>query len=210
MNNIIPIVLCVDASNLRNLKPLINSIKFNVKNAKIYLITDLLIKPNWAYKVKVIDKNLLTDECISWVNYMGYARFFIHDLFPELTQCIYLDYDTIVIDDISELLNEKSGYILKVALHDTTLFNSGVLVFNFTEECLELLDECKKRISNKTHDQEILQEVFKDRVTFIDYAYNTCISGITILVKNPKIIHYCGPQKPWQISNFIKYYFDYI
>lgn len=208
-SKVTPIVLCMDASNVRHMGPLSRSIRMHVPSARIYLVVDKIIRPSWADEVKVLDRSLVTDQIVSWVNFMGWARFFIHDLWPELRSCIYLDYDTIVLDDISDLLEPATGWIIKAACHDSTLFNSGVLAFNYTQECLELLEVCKSMISPQTHDQEVLQKVFEGRVWFVDVAYNVCISGLTTLCRVPKVVHYCGPQKPWQISSFARYYFDY-
>lgn len=200
----------MDASSVRYMGPLVRSIRMNVPHARIYLIVDKLIRPEWAYDVKVLPQEWVTDQIVTWVNFMGWGRFFIHDFWPELTSCIYLDYDTVVLEDISDLLMPSDGWILKAAYHDSTLFNSGVLAFNFTAECVELLDVCKSKIAESTHDQEVLQEVFRDKVMFVDVAYNVCISGLTVLVSKPKVVHYCGPRKPWMISSFVRYYLEYL
>lgn len=205
----VPVVLCMDASNLRHMGPLVRSIRANIPHSRIYLMLDLLVCPEWADDVKVLDRSWVTDQSVRWVNFMGWGRFFIHDLWPELDRCIYLDYDTVVLQDISDLLSPRTGWLLKAAYHDTTLFNSGVLAFNFTQECLERLGRCKSMISASTHDQEVLQALFGDAVTFIDVAYNCCISGLCTLCSNPKVVHFCGPQKPWQISSLARYYFEY-
>lgn len=106
----------------------------------------------------------------NWTKNM-YLKIYIDECFPELEKCIYLDFDVIVCDDISSLL-DGDDWILRAAEYRPNYFNSGVLAFNFTDKCKNLLKECRSRITENTHDEMILNEVFKNETSFVDRTYN--------------------------------------
>lgn len=106
-------------------------------------------------------------------------------------------------------------------------FQSGVLLlnveklikYNYTEKCIDVLT----RIGNPLYvDQDILNVVCEDKIGFIDLNWNVewCIpiyyskEEIEFFEKNvysfykvydnPKIMHYCGHEKPWTNPNYPK------
>ncbi|MCW1322647.1 glycosyltransferase family 8 protein [Campylobacter jejuni] len=98
-------------------------------------------------------------------------------------------------------------------------FQSGVLLFDIFK-CLEfdMEKKCLNILQNKNEifkylDQDVLNIVFENNVDYIDSSWNV-EKGISYYhlhfiipkkwtnkynndIKNPKIIHYCGPYKPW-------------
>ena len=106
-------------------------------------------------------------------------------------------------------------------------FQSGVLLFNieswikynYTEKCIDILTQIE---NPKYPDQDVLNSVCQDNVRFIDLNWNVewCIpiyyskEEIEFFSKNiyrfyevydsPKIMHYCGHEKPWTNPNYPK------
>ena len=106
-------------------------------------------------------------------------------------------------------------------------FQSGVLLFNieswikynYTEKCIDILTQIE---NPKYPDQDVLNSVCQDNVRFIDLNWNVewCIpiyyskEEIEFFSKNiyrfyevydsPKIMHYCGHEKPWTNPNYLK------
>lgn len=99
-------------------------------------------------------------------------------------------------------------------------FNSGVLLINLsllrekfdTKTSLEYI-RCKgENLSN--HDQDTLNALFYDKVKYVDWhIYNQTILHIAdkheakMRLDNAKIIHYAGPDKPWN-PNYSSWYFN--
>ena len=106
-------------------------------------------------------------------------------------------------------------------------FQSGVLLlnipnlikYNYTEKCINILTQ----IVNPLYlDQDILNIVCEENIRFIDLNYNVewCIPiyyskekidffekniyRFYVVYNNPKIMHYCGNEKPWTNPNYPK------
>jgi len=153
-----------------------------------------------------------------------YYRLFIPDMYPEYEKAVYIDSDTVVVGDISELydhdlrdnyvaaaheqvmLQEKvyGDYVEKVlGIDRNTYFNAGVLVLNchaFREKHLlvrfiELLSEYNFVV---TQDEDYLNIICKDRVLWVNSAWNAEVFGTLPCEENEmKIIHYIMVSKPW-------------
>ena len=74
-------------------------------------------------------------------------------------------------------------------------FNAGVIAFNFTNECKELMNKARSMINEGYDDQYILNYVFKNKFTKISTKSNIygCVMYITLV---DKIIPYIGGTKP--------------
>lgn len=203
----VPIVLCCDSRNVRCLDMLVRSIATNVPRAKLYLITDRAdVSAPWSHKVRVCTFSLPRTP-FRRIPYHMWYRCMIPDVFPELERCIYLDWDTLVLSDISPLL--VGDFILRAAYYNGDIFNSGVLAFNFTDECKALLKKCMSYATESAFDQDVLNRVFRGKVDFVDQAYNTTTDFYGASVENPIVVHYVGDIKPWQLSVHFKYWFRY-
>lgn len=200
-----PVVLAMDHGSLEFMGPLLKSIRRHVSNPRIYIITDKAVEVSGC-TVAVMENTF--ENTYSRITGHTYYRLFIDVLFPELERCLYLDFDTLVVSDISDLLDGED-WILKAAADGVIRsFNAGVLAFRFTDECRSLMAECREMIGRERYDdQSILNVVFRDHFTAIPYCYN--VSGmISQRASSDKIIHYIGSPKPWNLGTALKYYMD--
>ena len=165
-----------------------------------------------------------------------YYRLFIPELFPELDKALYLDSDLVVRGDISRLYDTDLGSNLVGAVPDGIIntvrelglyavnrldlpaperyFNAGVLLMNlaemrrcrFAENFLALLEAVTFRVAQ---DQDYLNVLCRDRVTYLGYEWNTMPTGVR--ADSPQLIHYNLDGKPWQRDDvaFGETFWDY-
>lgn len=89
-------------------------------------------------------------------------------------------------------------------------FNAGVLVLNIKkmnedniyEKSIAIANEFEKIRSQKAkwlnlHDQDVLNNVFGDKVAYLDYRYNYFMQNNPDGVKDAVIVHFTGNNKPW-------------
>ena len=164
-----------------------------------------------------------------------YYRIFIAELFPEYEKALYLDSDTILLGDVSELFNAELGDNLVGAIADGAVaaveefrlytkgvlgidaseyFNAGVLLINlnafrkyrFYEKFCALLKAYKFSVAQ---DQDYLNVLCKGKVCFLGGEWNRMpIAGAE---SQPKLIHYNLTLKPWHYENtlFKEYFWEY-
>lgn len=189
------------------MNPLINSINKNVKDPRIYLICNEFVSVDWAYKIAVLeDEKINAKNPYTRITKHTYYRLFIDVLFPELDKCVYLDYDTLVLQDFSELL-DGDNWIIKAFIGNNIWLNAGVLAFNINNECKNLLKQCRSKIGDLHDDQIIINDVFKDKITYISEEYNYMGKNIKDGIK---IVHYIGNVKPWNIGDKFILWFKYL
>ena len=153
-----------------------------------------------------------------------YFRLFIADMHPEYQKAIYIDADTIVQGDLSELfdvdlsdnylgacheqamvqVDEYGDYVEKcVGVSRYNYFNAGVLLLNceaFRSHLLlyrfiNLLGEYDFTV---TQDEDYLNLICKDRVLFLDQRWNTEVFGeIPYPTEEAHVLHYIMFNKPW-------------
>lgn len=164
-----------------------------------------------------------------------YYRLFIATMFPDISKAIYIDSDTIVLDDIAKLYayelernlvgacNEQvmiqedvyGNYVERVVGIDRhQFFNAGLLLINcelFREK--NILFKFTKLLAiyefKVTQDEDYLNVLCKDRVLWLPQKWNTEVFGqIPIKEENIKIIHYIMTSKPWHYKECrLKEYF---
>lgn len=201
------IVLAMDSKSIKHMNPLINSINKNVKDPRIYLICNEFVSVDWAYKIAVLeDEKINAKNPYTRITKHTYYRLFIDVLFPELDKCVYLDYDTLVLQDFSELL-DGDDWIIKAFIGNNIWLNAGVLAFNINNECRNLLKQCRSKIGDLHDDQIIINDVFKDKITYISEEYNYMGRNIKDGIK---IVHYIGNTKPWNIGDKFILWFKYL
>ncbi len=157
-----------------------------------------------------------------------YFRLFIADMFPQLEKAIYIDSDTVVQGDISELyLTDLKKYWLG-ACHEQAMvqtdhygkyaekvvgvsrynfFNAGVLLINcvvFRES--GLLKKFAQRLSEYdfvvTQDEDYLNLICKDHIFWLDQRWNTEVyCDFDYPIEEAKIIHYIMVSKPWHYED---------
>lgn len=207
----VAVVLCMDAGSVPTVQPLLRSIRRNMPAATIFLLTDVLVEDPLIDRVAVLPVSAIPRQLgpFARITVHTYYRFFIDVLFPELERCIYLDYDTLVLSDISDLLEGDTWCIKGFSLNDTGYINAGVIAFNFTQECRRLLSVCRGRIT-ESDDQTILNEVFQGHIAYVGPEYNCLVCGIPMDGVEPKVLHYIGSSKPWRVDRRICRWFDYM
>lgn len=173
---------------------------------------------NISEQVKEFDRKLFTRD---YYSRSTYYRLFIPEMFPELKKALYLDADLVISGDISKLYDTELGDNLVGAIPDGIMntveelrlyvehrlnvagpryFNAGVLLMNleamrqarFQETFLQLLGAVKFQVAQ---DQDYLNVICRDRVTYLGYEWNTMPTGIH--AESPKLIHYNLDSKPW-------------
>jgi lipopolysaccharide biosynthesis glycosyltransferase len=190
---------------------------------RIHIITDSLIDLAYSkkvledmgvhYEVHQVDKGLF--QKIRPSGHLPVAavfRLYIPWLIKE-PLCLYLDIDTVIISDISNLFNlELNNYMVAGVETHVGYLNSGVLVmnlelirktFSFWQflEVLELVQKIEKteRVG-LWMDQTVINVVFSGKQLSIEKKFNT-IPGTLIQMKfkdKAAIIHYAGNTKPWK------------
>ena len=153
-----------------------------------------------------------------------YFRLFIPDMFPEYDKAIYLDSDTIVQGDISELYNTELGDNWLGACHEQAMvqtehygtyveqvvgvsrynyFNAGVLLLN-CKKCREgkILKKFADKLSEYdfvvTQDEDYLNLISKDHILWLDQRWNTeMYCKFDYPIEEVKILHYIMVSKPW-------------
>lgn len=153
-----------------------------------------------------------------------YYRIFIAEMFPQYTKAIYIDSDTVVQGDISELydtdignayvgacheqvmvqVEEYGSYVEKVmGINRNAFFNAGLLLINcdqfrqhkVMEKFIRLLQTYNFAV---TQDEDYLNVICKDRVFWLDQRWNTEIFGsIPYPIEQAHVLHYIMTNKPW-------------
>lgn len=171
----------------------------------------------------------------------AYYRFLIPSLFPECEKVLYVDCDLVfnvnpkiyfdinlenyylaAVNDIGlvNMTRKAYGYVKSFGVEPEKYFNSGVLVMNIKEllkiNLLEKLGEMLKEKKNYLFpDQDILNIICKDKVYYLDYAYNfqwklyldnlpeayfankELYQKYYKAAEHPYIVHYISAVKPW-------------
>ncbi len=157
-----------------------------------------------------------------------YYRLFIAEMFPEYDKAIYIDSDTIVQGDISQLYftDIRDAYV--GACHETVMiqedvfgtyvekvigisrynfFNAGILLINCDQFRTHfVLDKFIGHLHTYnfvvTQDEDYLNLICKDHVYWLDQRWNTEIFGeIPYPVEEAKILHYIMTSKPWHYED---------
>lgn len=151
-----------------------------------------------------------------------YYRLFIPELFPHLNRGLYLDCDLLVLDDIAKIYDTELGTDLVAAAsdgfaqvteemrrytenrlgldHHYHYFNAGVLLMNleamrredFQGKFLRLLQTVT---FNVAQDQDYLNVLCRDRVTYLSDDWNAMPQGVP--VEKPRLVHFNLTSKPW-------------
>ena len=249
---IIPIVYALDDKFIPFLSVSIQSILDNSNSRDYYKFYVLNQGVNSEHKkllsvyntenssiefVNVLDKikPILHKLCVR-DNYSEeiYFRFFIPSLFPEYEKIIYIDSDTVLVDDIAKLYDQNvKGYVLGVVPDETVAnlelfvsyvenylcipykeyFNSGVLLINSKEFVRQrILEKFIKALEMVTFrvapDQDYLNVLCKGKVKYLDLSWDKMpINPEEFNEKDLKLIHYNLNLKPWKYDNIA--YADY-
>lgn len=166
-----------------------------------------------------------------------YYRLFIVGMFPEYDKAIYLDCDTVILGDISELYcTDLQGKLIggvadlvvasvptfgeytqkALGVAKESYFNSGVLVMNlqglrnenFTADFFALLRRYDFRVAP---DQDCLNVLCREKVHYFSREWNEMPQAQGECLQAPKIIHYNLAQKPWYYEGirYEEYFWKY-
>lgn len=163
---------------------------------------------------------------ISFYKPVCWYRYLIPTLFPNYDKCIYLDSDTILMDDVSKLFSYKLGKYAIGAIRDKKVqtileireyirnaigispkkfVNSGVMLMNLKEmrriDYISILVKMIKKynVDLLGPDQEYMNVILRNSIKTIPYRWNT--EPAKKIPKNTKIIHYNLFNKPWHYKN---------
>lgn len=149
-----------------------------------------------------------------------YFRYMIAEVLPNIDRILYLDGDTIVNGDISELFYtdltncycagvsdiyiESVGYKKTLGI-DGLYINAGVILFNLDEmrrtNIAEKLFKLTAENNFKYQDQDAINVVFNGKIKELDCVYNfkrAHQKAFPEKIPSAKIVHYVGPNKPWR------------
>lgn len=198
-----------------------NIIKTQIKNDASIEFVDMLEFVDIKEKLTVLADKLVTRD---YYTRTTYYRLFIPNMFPHLDKALYLDSDIIVCGDISELYNVDLGNNLVGAVPDMAVqntpvfidyvenglgvkgekyFNAGVLLmnlkemreWNFEDKFIDLLCKYSFRVAQ---DQDYLNVLTKDRITYVDNSWNIQpVPGNICQYNKLNLIHYNMLWKPW-------------
>ena len=211
----------------RNLKK-IESLEREFSNLKIkfYNILEYFDKND----ISNLIKNTLKDN--DFFNLLGisaFSRLFLQDLLPEnIEKILYLDSDTIVLDDLSELfhINLDNNYVggvidimANITKHyylfenkSTPFINSGVLLINlkkwrkidFAKLAINLINDYPDK--NFLHDQNIINILCEDNVLLLNPKFNVMSEFFYVdYKKNLKLNSYFGSIDGFYPENEIKH-----
>lgn len=163
-----------------------------------------------------------------YISAAAYARMIFDKILdPEITRLIYLDCDLLIRSPIENLLQSdlggapigavKDAHALRFSngrdcIGDTDLldpadpyFNSGVMVIDLDAwrkmdmaKSLFTLQE-KGILERLPNDQQILNYLFANNWQELDQRWNMFGVNRAIEALDPHIVHYTGPNKPWNL-----------
>ena len=184
----------------------------------------------------VIDRINAFIHCRDYYTDAIYYRLFIPELFTQYEKAVYLDCDTVLLDDIANLyqIDLKDNLIGAVAdqavagvgaFRDYTrnalgippeeYFNSGVIVMNLNKFREIRFYERFCRVLGSYHfivapDQDCLNLICKGKVYYYGGEWNRMpIAGKD--KKKPALIHYNLTMKPWHYDDVLyqEYFWEY-
>ena len=251
---IIPIFYACDTNYLPYLSVSIASLKEHTNNKFLYRIYILhsKIKEEDQKPILSLSDNYFIIEFVNvneklksvnnqlqirdYYTASTYYRMFIADMFKEYDKALYLDSDTVILDDVAKLYFKKLKDNYVGAITDKVVssnevfqrytkevlgikakryFNAGILLMNlskfrqdnFYEKFIELLRKYKFVVAQ---DQDYLNVICKDKVKYISYRWNT-MPICEEEKKLPSLIHYNLTLKPWHYADiaYAKYFWKY-
>jgi len=166
-----------------------------------------------------------------------YYRLFIPSILPNLDKVVYLDSDTVVVGDVSELYNIDlkdniigacmcevcakfevfTNYVEQVVGANSykEFFNSGILLINIQEfNKQNILDKFTKLLDDYPFivapDQDCLNVLCKGKSVIIDKGWNRNPYPLKSKDDKINIVHYTLTNKPWHYKGVLyeEYFWD--
>ena len=168
-------------------------------------------------------------HCRDYYTSAIYFRLFIPEMFPQYDKAVYMDCDTVALDDIANLYDIDIGdnYIGAVAdqvvaailpfgeytknalgIEAEKYFNSGVIVMNLSQmRALRFYETFSKILGSYDFivapDQDCLNLICQGKVYYYDTSWNVMPLGAPQDNAKLKIIHYNLSMKPWHYDNVL-------
>ncbi|HBF44069.1 MAG TPA: hypothetical protein DDW16_00210 [Clostridiales bacterium] len=176
--------------------------------------------------LKMLEGKLKTRDYYSITTYY---RLFIPLIFPDINKMLYLDSDTLILGDVSQLYNTELGenylagatdeailaipifqkYVEEVVGVDKyqDYFNAGVILMNikkFREDKLfdKFVDLNDKYYFIVAQDQDLLNVLCRNKVHYFDHSWNKNPTEIT-KPSSLNLIHYHLTMKPWHYDGIM-------
>ncbi len=226
----IPIFLSSDNNYAPFVATTIASICDNTKSFCEFYILDGGISEDNKIKINAL-KNLFKNLSIEYIRIdvenifkgiklsntitlSAFNRLLAPQLVHNIRKAIYLDVDTIAVNDITQLFNENlENYILgavpdwidtshwkaELAIsNDHIYFNSGVLLINCEKwrksiQLQDILSISELYPQQTDNDQGILNKYFESNYKLLDKKYNVIFKYNEVVIR-----HFAGLIKPWQ------------
>jgi len=204
----------VYVANNAYLEPLLASLRSFRLNSGLYgkvditviHTEDLQLEKLTSFNVKSI---IIKEPCLKFTREWGLNPASKFEVFKikGYKKILYLDCDTIIQKDISDIFLFKGDFLItalkkiKGVIYNGTQkgFNAGVMVIGkkyLKQKVYDELVELSKR-NNFTGNQNALNFYFKDKLSIIPLPYNTCLDQLRYVDrKEIKILHYIE-YKPW-------------
>jgi lipopolysaccharide biosynthesis glycosyltransferase len=188
--------------------------------------TILSLRKFWAGAEKV---QFLTMKSLPWwwatpkFPLIAWARIQITELLPSsVSRCIYLDTDTLVGRDLSELfdmplygkpiamaINDKmtpqlNAYVESLGINPCYWYNTGVALIDLDawrrESEMEGMLICKRSMPTSLWfpDQDLINKHFAGRVLTLDLSWNRRDAAYS---PDGQILHLAGKPKPWEMTD---------
>ncbi len=168
------------------------------------------------------------------ISSVAYARMiFDHILDKEIVRVVYLDCDLLIRAPIEKLYELDIESYPIAACKDAhgmrwsngrdvasdydlldpadSYFNSGVLVIDMNAwrkmDMVKSLMELEKNgaLPRLNNDQQILNHMFANNWKHLDIRWNVLGVNRAIEALDPYIVHYTGPNKPWNLISFLPF-----
>ena len=190
---------------------------------------------NVSDKLEQIEKQITLRDYYSATTYY---RLFIADMFPEYNKAVYIDSDTIVLQDIAKFADYDlednyigairdqlvaqtdiyGDYVEKVlGVSREAYFNAGVVLINckqfrkknIQKQFVDFLNTYRFVVAQ---DQDYLNILCKNKILWIDGKWNVQMIGSpSCAEKDFALIHYNLAAKPWHYKDcrFADYFWNY-
>lgn len=166
-----------------------------------------------------------------YISIATYYRLRLATLLPNIKRIVYFDCDMVINASLKELFYTELGDNVIAGVKDINkrmleqnpnYINAGMVLFDLEKIREENIEQKFYDYTNeyfetiKVGDQEIINEVLKNRIKIVDDNWNVQSSNFTnrsSYTSNPKVIHYVARKKPWHFASFSyhrDYYFKYL
>jgi len=218
------VVYALTRNYYHKLYPSIKSLIEHNKDAEIYILAEDDEVPNLPCKAHVInvsDQDYFDKEDINyknWFTYINLLKVCYPSLLPDLHKVIHLDVDTVILGDISPMLEPLDGHVWVAAVpeyngtYNPFAYKRYELYFNMGVAAIDLdamrrdnaepyLVSYLKMVKQPWADQDAwnLFGLAMNKFALLNTKYNE--NRMTYISKDPIIVHYCSHHDWYESSN---------